>query len=50
VKDEGAQQGAIEKVRRTVISLGFNKTEVIESPILGGEGNREFLLYGTART
>jgi 23S rRNA (cytidine1920-2'-O)/16S rRNA (cytidine1409-2'-O)-methyltransferase len=50
VKDEGAQQGAIEKVRRTVISLGFNKTEAIESPILGGEGNREFLLYGTART
>jgi len=49
VKDEVAQQGAVEKVRRTVAGLGFESTEVIESPILGAEGNREFLLYGTDR-
>jgi 23S rRNA (cytidine1920-2'-O)/16S rRNA (cytidine1409-2'-O)-methyltransferase len=45
VRDESAQQGAIEKVRRCVVELGAQQTDAIESPILGGEGNREFLLY-----
>jgi 23S rRNA (cytidine1920-2'-O)/16S rRNA (cytidine1409-2'-O)-methyltransferase len=35
----------VEKVRQTVVELGLAKTDVIESPILGAEGNREFLLY-----
>jgi len=26
-------------------NLGCTSTDVIDSPILGGEGNREFLLY-----
>lgn len=47
VRDEAAQQAAVEKVRATLISLGCEETDVIESPILGAEGNREFLLYGT---
>lgn len=47
VRDEEAQTGAVEKVRQSVMSLGFSKTDVIESPILGAEGNREFLLYAT---
>lgn len=46
VRDEEAQQQAIEKVRSAVTELGAHKTDVIESPILGAEGNREFLLYG----
>lgn len=45
VRDEGAQEAAVEKVRRAVLELGFSHTDVIESPILGAEGNREFLLY-----
>ena len=45
VRDEHAQQSAIMKVRETVEKLGGRNLEVIESPILGMEGNREFLLY-----
>ena len=45
VKDEQAQLRAIDKVRSAVEKLGGHKLEVIESPILGTEGNREFLLY-----
>ncbi len=46
VKDEAAQQGAVEKVRAALSELGFHVDEAIESPILGTEGNREFLLHG----
>jgi 23S rRNA (cytidine1920-2'-O)/16S rRNA (cytidine1409-2'-O)-methyltransferase len=45
VRDEKAQTAAVEKVRQSVISLGAATTDVIESPILGAEGNREFLLF-----
>ena len=45
VRDEQAQMGAIDKVRDSVEKLGGRKLDVIESPILGGEGNREFLLH-----
>jgi 23S rRNA (cytidine1920-2'-O)/16S rRNA (cytidine1409-2'-O)-methyltransferase len=45
VRDEAAQAAAIERVRECVVSQGAVNTEAIESPILGGEGNREFLLY-----
>jgi 23S rRNA (cytidine1920-2'-O)/16S rRNA (cytidine1409-2'-O)-methyltransferase len=45
VRDAEAQQGAIEKVRSAIQELGATKTDVIDSPILGAEGNREFLLY-----
>ena len=45
VKDPEVQRQATEKVQRTVVMLGAVSTEVIESPILGAEGNREFLLY-----
>lgn len=44
VRDEEAQLAAVEKVRATVVSLGAVQTDVIDSPILGAEGNREFLL------
>jgi 23S rRNA (cytidine1920-2'-O)/16S rRNA (cytidine1409-2'-O)-methyltransferase len=44
VRDPDAQAAAVEKVRRLVVELGAT-TDVIESPILGAEGNREWLLY-----
>lgn len=47
VRDQAAQTAAVEKVRSAVLALGFRATDVIESPILGAEGNREFLLYAT---
>jgi predicted rRNA methylase YqxC with S4 and FtsJ domains len=35
----------VEKVARAVEDLGGNAIETTESPILGTEGNREFLLH-----
>jgi 23S rRNA (cytidine1920-2'-O)/16S rRNA (cytidine1409-2'-O)-methyltransferase len=46
VRDESAQLAAVEKVRAALLSLGAVYTDTIESPILGAEGNREFLLHG----
>jgi 23S rRNA (cytidine1920-2'-O)/16S rRNA (cytidine1409-2'-O)-methyltransferase len=47
VRDEALQKMAVDTVRRALTQLACRHTEVIESPILGAEGNREFLLYGT---
>ena len=47
VRDEAAQLASVERVRQSLIGLGSVQTEVIDSPILGAEGNREFLLYAT---
>ena len=46
VRDEAAQLASVEKVKRTLLDLACSRTDVIESPILGAEGNREFLLRG----
>jgi 23S rRNA (cytidine1920-2'-O)/16S rRNA (cytidine1409-2'-O)-methyltransferase len=45
VRNLEAQQGAVEKVRRAVEEMEAQSVEVIDSPILGTEGNREFLLH-----
>jgi 23S rRNA (cytidine1920-2'-O)/16S rRNA (cytidine1409-2'-O)-methyltransferase len=45
VRDEEAQLAAVEKVRRAVEESGAQSVNVIDSPILGAEGNREFLMY-----
>jgi 23S rRNA (cytidine1920-2'-O)/16S rRNA (cytidine1409-2'-O)-methyltransferase len=45
VRDERAQQQAVLKVRQKVEELGGKNIESMESPILGMEGNREFLLH-----
>ena len=45
VRDEAAQQDAVIKVRNAVEALGGRKLETVDSPILGAEGNREFLLH-----
>jgi len=46
VRDEAAQLAAVKKVKAALQSLGVAQTDMIESPILGAEGNREFLLHG----
>ena len=45
VRDPELHRAACEKVRAAAELLGF-QTALTESPILGAEGNREFLLYG----
>jgi len=45
VRDEAGQLAAVEKVKAVVIAERADSVDVIDSPILGAEGNREFLLY-----
>jgi 23S rRNA (cytidine1920-2'-O)/16S rRNA (cytidine1409-2'-O)-methyltransferase len=45
VRDAAAQHQAVEKLKAAVQALAPGSIDVIESPILGAEGNREFLLY-----
>jgi 23S rRNA (cytidine1920-2'-O)/16S rRNA (cytidine1409-2'-O)-methyltransferase len=47
VKDEAVQKAAVEKVRQKLTELGAASTDCIDSPILGAEGNREFLVLAT---
>jgi 23S rRNA (cytidine1920-2'-O)/16S rRNA (cytidine1409-2'-O)-methyltransferase len=44
VRDPELHAAACHRVRSCVESFGFG-AEVMESPIRGAEGNREFLLY-----
>jgi 23S rRNA (cytidine1920-2'-O)/16S rRNA (cytidine1409-2'-O)-methyltransferase len=44
VRDESAQLASVERVKSALLQLHCRSTDVIESPILGAEGNREFLL------
>ena len=44
VRDPELHRAACERVESAVRKMGY-KTDVIESPILGAEGNKEFLLY-----
>ena len=45
VRDDQAQRRAVLNVEAMLRELGCARTEWIDSPILGMEGNREFLLY-----
>ena len=45
VRDPAVHDGAVQKVRQAVIALSAHSVDVIDSPILGAEGNKEFLLY-----
>ena len=49
VRDAALHQAAYERVRGAVEAQGL-RTDIIESPILGAEGNREFLLYASRET
>jgi 23S rRNA (cytidine1920-2'-O)/16S rRNA (cytidine1409-2'-O)-methyltransferase len=44
VRDPALHQAACDRVSRAVREFGF-ETSIMESPILGAEGNKEFLLY-----
>ena len=48
VRDTEAQRASVNKVQSAMSELGFEVEEEIESPILGTEGNREFLVYARA--
>jgi 23S rRNA (cytidine1920-2'-O)/16S rRNA (cytidine1409-2'-O)-methyltransferase len=50
VRAESAQRSAVAKVEAALRELGCAHPEWIDSPILGMEGNREFLLYGEVRS
>jgi len=45
VRDPAGHDAAIRRVRECVASLGGSELDVIDSPILGAEGNKEFLLH-----
>ena len=47
VRDEADQQAAVAKVGEAVEQLGGRNIDVIDSPITGAEGNREFLLHAS---
>lgn len=46
VRDPNAQLDSVRKVESALRQLGAGRTEYVDSPILGAEGNREFLLCG----
>jgi 23S rRNA (cytidine1920-2'-O)/16S rRNA (cytidine1409-2'-O)-methyltransferase len=46
VKDPALHGKSIDRVRVAAGDIGFTIKGVIESPIQGAEGNREFLLHG----
>ncbi len=48
VRDPAVQEAACAKVTKMLASLGF-ETALTDSPILGAEGNREFLLHASGR-
>ena len=45
VRDTDLHEESCEKVRKFIEDADF-RTDIMESPITGAEGNREFLLYG----
>ena len=45
VSSSAAHQRAIDRVRETLDAHGAVETRVMDSPIAGGDGNREFLVY-----
>jgi 23S rRNA (cytidine1920-2'-O)/16S rRNA (cytidine1409-2'-O)-methyltransferase len=46
VRDPALHASVCTRIAQAVEAIGF-RTDIIESPILGAEGNREFLLYGS---
>ncbi|HEX6770627.1 MAG TPA: TlyA family RNA methyltransferase [Acidobacteriaceae bacterium] len=45
VRDPEGHRLAVERVRLAVTELGGSDIEVIDSPVLGAKGNREFLMH-----
>ena len=49
VRDPEAHRFAVDRVTESLSGLGAEKIEVIDSPITGMEGNREFLVHANLR-
>lgn len=49
VKNEQSIVESIEKIKTTFVQHGFKVNSIIDSPILGGDGNKEFLVYITIK-
>ena len=45
VRDEAVHRRVVEEVTAAAADLGFTRLAVVESPITGMEGNREFLMH-----
>ena len=45
VRDEGVHRRVVDEVAAAAASLGLQRANVVESPITGMEGNREFLIH-----
>ena len=50
VRDEGDRQRALQGVKDFLEAAGWTTREVADSPILGADGNREFLLWARPAT
>lgn len=48
VKDEAARRQALDDVSRFLQGSGWTVLGVVDSPVLGGDGNREYLLHARA--
>ena len=49
VRDPELRRAAAEKVAEALSSAGFTKTETMESPVPGAEGNIEYLIHAAGR-
>ena len=49
VRDPALHRQAVRKVRQALEDCGFSRFEEMASPILGAEGNQEFLLHAWER-
>jgi 23S rRNA (cytidine1920-2'-O)/16S rRNA (cytidine1409-2'-O)-methyltransferase len=45
VKDAKLYNVIIDKVKQVAAELEFKVSQVVDSPILGGDGNKEFLIH-----
>lgn len=45
VKDQKIRRSAVENVQKTIEGFGFRTVSIIDSPIVGGDGNREYIGY-----
>jgi 23S rRNA (cytidine1920-2'-O)/16S rRNA (cytidine1409-2'-O)-methyltransferase len=45
VRDEAIHERVVSEVTAAAVALGFTRAGLVESPITGMEGNREFLLH-----
>jgi 23S rRNA (cytidine1920-2'-O)/16S rRNA (cytidine1409-2'-O)-methyltransferase len=50
VKSASFYPEVLENVKKAVSISNFTVQDIIESPIVGGDGNKEFLLYALKNT